>query len=157
MSKGKQIVISRNYKAKLEDVWALWTTKAGFESWWGPVGFRAQVSALDAHEGGTLKYAMIASTPEMIAAMKAQGQPASHAVTSTFRDVRPMQHLVLANVIDFIPGVEPYVNNITVDFSASGGTVTMVTTLESMHSEEMTGNQEAGYTSQLSKMDAIFA
>ncbi len=157
MSKGSEIVIKRTYKASLEDVWALWTTKEGFESWWGPQGFRAQGSLLEARPGGTLKYAMIAATPEMIAAMKAQGQPPSHGVSSTFTEVKAMERLVLSNVIDFIPGVAPYEADIRVDFSAGGGTVTMVTTLSGMHNEEFSKMQEEGYSSQLTKLDTLFA
>lgn len=157
MSKGRTVVIKRSYKASLKDVWQLWTTKEGFESWWGPQGFRAEVSALEARAGGALVYEMIAVTPEMIAAMKAQGQAPSHAVRSVFKEYKPMESLVLTNRMDFIPGVEPYDADIRVDFSASGGTVTMVTTLGGLHSEEFNGMQEQGYTSQLSKLEAVFA
>ena len=34
--------------AKVEELWELWTTKQGFESWWGPDGFRVKVHALEA-------------------------------------------------------------------------------------------------------------
>jgi hypothetical protein len=93
----------------------------------------------------------------MIAAMKAQGQPPSHGVTSTFTELKPMERLILRNVIDFIPGVAPYEADIRVDFSASGGTVTMVTTLSGMHNEEFSKMQEEGYSSQLTKLDTMFA
>ena len=59
-----KFVIERTYRASLADVWDLWTTKEGFESWWGPQGFRADVHELDARVGGTLRYAMVAATPE---------------------------------------------------------------------------------------------
>lgn len=35
----RKIVIERKYAASIEDVWELWTTKEGIESWWGPDGF----------------------------------------------------------------------------------------------------------------------
>ena len=38
-SAGK-IVIERTYVASIEDVWELWTTKEGIESWWVLAGFR---------------------------------------------------------------------------------------------------------------------
>ena len=38
------VVIERSYRASIGDVWDLWTTKDGFESWWGPQGFRAEVN-----------------------------------------------------------------------------------------------------------------
>ena len=84
-----KVVIERTYRAKIEDVWALWTTKEGFESWWGPQGFRADVQELDARVGGALRYDMIADSPEMIAAMKQMGQPASHATRSRFTELEP--------------------------------------------------------------------
>ena len=31
-----KIRIERTYNASIEDVWELWTTKEGIESWWGP-------------------------------------------------------------------------------------------------------------------------
>jgi uncharacterized protein YndB with AHSA1/START domain len=37
------VVIERTYRAPLEELWALWTTSDGFESWWGPEGFRTKV------------------------------------------------------------------------------------------------------------------
>ena len=35
--------IQRTYAASVEDAWALWTTKSGIESWWGPEGFEVTV------------------------------------------------------------------------------------------------------------------
>src|SRR5256885_13883109 len=72
-----KVVVERTYRAPVEELWALWTTKEGFESWWGPEGFRVEVHALDARVGGALHYDMIAATPEMIEAMKRMGRPAS--------------------------------------------------------------------------------
>jgi uncharacterized protein YndB with AHSA1/START domain len=35
--KAKQkLIVERTYRARPEELWALWTTKEGFESWWGP-------------------------------------------------------------------------------------------------------------------------
>ena len=39
-STGPKTVIERLYRARVEELWELWTTKEGFESWWGPEGFR---------------------------------------------------------------------------------------------------------------------
>ena len=152
-----KIVIERTYRADLEDVWDLWTTKAGFESWWGPQGFRADVSELDARAGGVVRYEMVADSPEMIAAMKQAGEPPSHAVRARFSELKPRERLVLTSVIDFIPGVATYESNIAVDFSAAGGRVRMVVTLDAMHSDEVTKMQQEGFTSQLTKLDQRFA
>ncbi len=150
------VVIERSYRASLDDVWDLWTTKDGFESWWGPQGFRVEVSELDARVGGALCYEMIADTPEMIAAMKAMGQPASHPTTSRFSEFAPKERLVLTNVIDFISNVATYESQIAVDFSVTGDRVRMVVKLDALHSEEMTRMQREGFTSQLTKLDERF-
>jgi uncharacterized protein YndB with AHSA1/START domain len=151
-----KIVIERSYRAELQDVWDLWTTKEGFESWWGPQGFRAEVQTLDARVGGALLYEMIADSAEMIAAMKQMGQPTSHTTRSRFTELTPRTRLVLTNVIDFLPGVAPYESNVAVDFSAVGNSVRMLVTLDAMHSDEFTKMQEEGFTSQLSKLDPRF-
>jgi uncharacterized protein YndB with AHSA1/START domain len=153
--RGAKVVLERTYRASLEDVWALWTTKEGLESWWGPQGFRAEVREIDARVGGALLYEMIADSEEMIAAMKKLGQPASHATRSRFSELTPRSRLVLTNVIDFLPGVETYESNIAVDFVAMGDRVRMVVALDAMHSDAVTKMQEEGFTSQLTKLDAL--
>jgi uncharacterized protein YndB with AHSA1/START domain len=151
-----KVVIERTYRAGIAEVWDLWTTKEGFESWWGPQGFRAEVEELDARTGGALHYEMIADTAEMIAAMEQMGRPASHATRARFTEVKPGERLVIRNVIDFIPDVASYESNIVVEFFASGDSVRMVVTLDPMHSDEFTAMQKDGFTSQLSKLDSRF-
>lgn len=151
-----KVVIERTYRAGVEDLWELWTTKEGFESWWGPQGFRAEVQEIDARVGGALRYDMIADSPEMIAAMEQMGQPTSHPTRSRFTEVAPCSRLVLTNVIDFLPGVATYESNIAVDFLSSGDRVRMVVTLDAMHSEEFSKMQQEGFTSQLTKLDSRF-
>jgi uncharacterized protein YndB with AHSA1/START domain len=150
------LVIERTYPGRVEDMWALWTTKEGFESWWGPVGFRADVHELEAREGGVLRYDMVADTPEMVAAMEKMGQPASHPTNSRYSEFRPHDRLVLTNAIDFIVGVEPYDSTIVVDFIPKGDAVKMIVTLSPMHNDMFTGMQLEGFTSQLTKLDSRF-
>ena len=151
-----KVVVERTYRARLADVWELWTTKQGFESWWGPQGFRAEVHEIDPRVGGTLRYDMIAATPEMVAAMEEMGRPASHATRSRFSELVPQTRLVLTNVIDFLPGVATYEADIAVDLTAKGDSVTMVVTLDAMHSDEFTQMQKEGFASQVSKLDGRF-
>jgi uncharacterized protein YndB with AHSA1/START domain len=149
-------IIERTYRARIEDVWALWTTKEGFESWWGPEGFRVEVHAIEPRVGGTLRYDMIADSPETVAALKELGRPPSHATHSRFSELKFGERLVLTSVIDFFPGVEAYEADIAVDFSVAGDTVRMVVTLDAMHSDEFTNMQKEGFTSQLTKLDKRF-
>ena len=153
---NEKVVIERTYRAGIKDVWDLWTTKDGFESWWGPQGFRAEVHALEARAGGELRYEMIADTPEMVATMKEMNQPTRTSVRSRFTEVKRHERLVITNVIDFLPGVESYEANIVVDFASQGDSVRMVVTLDAMHSDEFSKMQQEGFTSQLTKLDKRF-
>src|SRR5690606_27976244 len=96
------------YPASMRELWDLWTTKDGFESWWGPEGFRVEVNALEARPDGLLDYDMIADAPEAIAAMERMGQPLSHGTRGRFAEFRPFERLSLVHVIDFIAGMDPY-------------------------------------------------
>jgi len=148
------LVIERTYKAAVEELWELWTTKEGFESWWGPDQFRADVRILEARLGGALHYDMIADTPEAVAAMKSMGAPVSQPCRGLFSEFDPYKRLVLTQNIDFLPGVAPYDSTITVDFfPVAGGRVRMVVTLSQMHDAATTGMQKEGFLSQLSKLD----
>ncbi len=151
------IVVERTYKARVEELWDLWTTKEGFESWWGPQDFRADVLVLEARQGGALYYDMVANTPEMVAAMKSMGQAASHKTRGTFTEFKPHERLVLTHIIDFLPGVKPYDSTMVVEFiPVSDGRVRMVITLSPMHDAKTSKMQQDGLTSQLSKLDKRF-
>jgi uncharacterized protein YndB with AHSA1/START domain len=154
---ASNIVIERTYKADVAELWALWTTKQGFESWWGPEQFRADVHRIEARPGGALHYDMVADTPEAIAAMEGMNAPTSQPCRGTFSEYKLNERLVLTQVIDFLPGVAPYDSRITVDFfPADDGHVRMVVTLSQMHDAATSAMQEEGFTSQLSKLDRRF-
>ena len=152
-----KVVIERTYRARTRELWDLWTTKAGFESWWGPEGFRVEVHAIDARVGGLLHYEMIADAPEMIAAMRQMGRPTSHETRGRFAEVRPLERLSITHVIDFLPGVKPYESTMVAEFFPAGDSVRMVITLDPMHDEEFTKMSTMGMTSQLTKLDERFA
>jgi len=151
-----KLVIERSYRARTEDLWALWTTKAGFESWWGPEGFRVEVYALEAREGGALAYDMIADAPDAIAAMKQMGQPLSHSTRGRFAEFRPLERLTLIHMIDFVPDTAPYESVIEVDFHATGDQARMVVTLHPHRDPHWTRMSIEGFRSQLTKLDARF-
>src|SRR5262249_44453873 len=129
-------VIERTFRTRVEELWALWTTKEGFESWWGSEGSRVEVHNIEAREGGALHYDMIAVAPADIATRSQLSLAPSSSVHARFTEFRPYQRLVLAHVIDFVPGVKSYEQMIAVDFFPAGDTVRMVTTIEPMHNEE---------------------
>lgn len=151
---ASSLVIERTYTAEPEELWELWVTKEGFESWWGPQEFRADVHLIEPCQGGALHYDMVADTPEAVAAMENMGAPTTQPCRGTFSEFRPHERLVLTQVIDFLPGVAPYDSRIAVDFFTAGkGRVRMVVTLSQMHDAATTGMQREGFLSQLSKLD----
>jgi uncharacterized protein YndB with AHSA1/START domain len=153
----QHLVVERTYRADVTELWDLWTTKDGFESWWGPDGFRVDVHRIEARLGGTIEYSMIADTPEMIAAMKQMGRPVSHEARTRFSEFQPHARLALTHTVDFVPGVPPYESTMAVDFLPAGDRVRMVVTLSPMHDEQMTRMSVMGFTSQVSKLDRRFA
>jgi uncharacterized protein YndB with AHSA1/START domain len=151
------VVIERTYAATIEELWALWTTKAGFESWWGPEGFRVEVHTLEPRVDGTLEYDMIADAPEAIAAMEGAGQPISHGTRGTYAEFQPHRRLRLVHLIDFVPDSAPYDSVIEVDFSEAGDRARMVVTLHPHLDPHWTKMSVEGFTSQLTKLDRRYA
>lgn len=47
----KPIRLERTYNASADEVWDLWTTSGGIESWWAPDGFDVKVIKLDLKPG----------------------------------------------------------------------------------------------------------
>lgn len=154
---ASSLVIERTYAATLNELWELWTTKDGFESWWGPQEFRAHVYTIEPLQGGALHYDMIANTPGSVAAMEGMGAPTTQRCRGTFSEFRPHERLVLTQEIDFLPGVAPYDSTIAVDFfAAAQGRARMVVTLSHMHDAATTGMQQEGFLSQLAKLDTRY-
>lgn len=147
------IVVKRRYRASVDELWALWTTREGFESWWGPEGFRVEVHEIDARADGKLSYDMIADSPEAIAAMESMGQPLSHGTTGWFAQFDPPRRLVLKHMIDFVPGSAPYESAIDVDFREDGDHTQMIVTLHPHLDPQWTQRSVEGFNSQLTKLD----
>lgn len=153
----RPIRIERTYEARVEELWELWTTKEGFESWWGPEGFRVEVHELDLRVGGALVYDMIAHDAAQIAAMKRAGMPLSHATRGTFIEVLAPARLTVRYLIDFIPGVPSYENNIRLELIADGTQVRMVVDIDHHIDQGWTERALVGFTSQLTKLPAALA
>jgi uncharacterized protein YndB with AHSA1/START domain len=148
----------RRYEnAEVRDLWDLWTTKEGLETWWGPQGFRIEVHKVDLRVGGELMYDMIASAPEQIEFMKKANMPLSIATRASFGEIAPLRHLEIVHVIDFVPGMPPYENRIRVEFSSEKGAARMVVTVEPHSTPEWTQRAAMGMESQLTKVPDVLA
>jgi len=154
-SPRKRISLERIYRADLQDVWELWTTKDGIESWWGPGGFAVTVHKLDLRPGGELHYAMTAVDPPQVAFMKQAGMPLTNECLITFTEVVPRRRLAYVHLADFIPGVEPYDVATVVELTETADGVKMVLTLDPMHDDEWTQRAVMGWESELGKLAAL--
>jgi uncharacterized protein YndB with AHSA1/START domain len=152
-----QFSLERTYAASLDEVWSLWTTKEGIESWWGPEGFEVTVRAIDLQPGGELVYVMTAVRAQEIAFMKQAGMPLATEARVTYTEVRPKTRLGYKTLADFVPGVEPYEVGTVVDLQVVGEGVRMVLTFDAMHDAQWTEQARAGHESQLRKLDALLA
>lgn len=153
----KRITLERTFDAPVEDVWELWTTKDGIESWWGPDGFRVEVRRLDLRVGGEMHYAMIADGAEQIAFMKQAGMPVMTEHMNTFSDVTPMSRLAYKSNTDFIPGVEPYEVETVVEISVTKQGVRMLLTFDAMHDAHWTEMATKGWEMELGKLAKALA
>lgn len=63
--------------------------------------------------------------------------------------------LRIRHIIDFIPGQEPYPNDIVVEFEPHGDQVTMVVHIDPHMSDEMTAQSRESFESQLTKIPAL--
>ncbi len=152
-----KIVFERTYRASVRELWDMWTTKEGFESWWAPEGLRAEVRTMEARLGGRYEYDMIGDTPETIAGLAKFGLPPSQAVHGRFSEFRPHESLALTQMMDFVPGVAPYETTMRVEFFLAGEYVRMVLTVDTTtHSEEWTRLSKEGFESQLGKLAKRF-
>jgi uncharacterized protein YndB with AHSA1/START domain len=152
MTPRPHITMERTFAASIEDVWELWTTKEGIESWWGPDGFRVEVRSIDVRPGGELRYAMIADAPDKVEFMKRSGMPVSTETSIRYREVVVNRRLAYVNHADFIPGVEPYDADTVVELHPTANGVRMVLTFEAMHDEHWTRMATMGWQSELDKL-----
>lgn len=153
----RTVTLERTFRASLKDVWELLTTKEGFESWWGPEGFRTEVERFELRPGGQLRYTMTATGPGQIAYMKNAGMPLAIAAKATITVVDPPRRLAYTHLADFIPGVEPYEISETVELEATGDGVHLRVTLDAMHDDVWTARSVAGWESQLEKLEKLLA
>jgi uncharacterized protein YndB with AHSA1/START domain len=153
----RKLTLERAFSARVEDVWELWTTKAGIESWWGPEGFAVTVHDIDLRPGGELVYAMSAIGRDQVEYMKKAGMPLTTEHRITYTEVAAPRRLAYRNVVDFIPGVEPYEVEATVDLHGGPDGTRMILTFDAMHNDQWTRMAVLGRESELGKLERALA
>ena len=150
-----KIRLERTYPTSAEQVWKLWTTSEGIESWWAPDGFTAKVSKLDLRPGGELIYTFTATAPEQVAFMTNAGMPLTTEAHKTFTELARPKRIAYNSVVDFVPGVKPYDQLTVVDLTPSGDRVRVVMTADPMHDDEWTQRLVMGRENELNNLGKL--
>lgn len=149
--------LERTYPTTAEQLWELWTTTRGIESWWAPDGFTVEVQELGLRSGGALVYTMTATAPEQIEFMRTAGMPLTTQSRKTFTEVEPPRRLAYTSLVDFVPGVEPYEFLTTVELEPVDNGVHVVMTVEAMHDDVWTERLLAGRANELDNLGRLIA
>lgn len=151
-----RLTLERTFRAPINEVWELWTTREGIEAWWGPDGFSVDVRSIELRAGGDLVYVMSAVAQEQIDYMKKAGMPLSTQLTLIFTEVIPPRRLAYRNMVDFVPGVEPYeVETLLELHEVEGGGTRLVLTFDAMHDDRWTQLARMGHESELERLERL--
>ena len=154
-AKRKKITIERTFRATAKELWDLWTTRKGFESWWGPEGFITKVRRLEVSPGGKFEYEMTATGAEQVEALKKANLPLTSRAHGSYKEVRAPKRLVYKTIAGFIPGVTPYEIATLVEFQVAPGGTKLTVIQDAMHDEEWTKMSEMGLGSSLDKLERL--
>ncbi len=55
----KQITVTREFDAPVNEVWEAWTDSKLLDEWWAPKPWKAETKSMDFREGGVWLYAMV--------------------------------------------------------------------------------------------------
>ena len=148
--------MERVFEATLEELWELWTTQDGIESWWGPEGFQTSVQRLELRVGGALEYSFTAVGAEQIEFMRRSGQPLTQSLKATYSALETLRLAAWQNVVDFIPQVTPYEVETRIELRAEpNGRVHLGLFFDVMHEEYWTGLATQGWESELGKLGRV--
>ncbi len=147
----EKLSFERMYRATLAEVWALWTTKDGLESWFCPDGFTISVTAIDPCPGGALDYVMTAVRQQEVDHMTSVGLPLSNAVHLTFQDVVPQTKLRYVAHVE-IEGTPTYDMETHVTMTQTPQGVRMVLSVDPMPDPSWNVQFVAGWEEQLDKL-----
>lgn len=131
-------VSARTFRAPVEKVWKMWTTKEGLEQWYWPEPFVGKVTHIDVRVGGKVEIA-------------ADGL--GHTSRGTYAEVVPHKRLTMVVPIDIFPDVEAYDRVDIIEFHAQpDGSTKMLFTASRMHTDEWQMLSNEGWGSSLNKL-----
>ena len=144
--------LQHTYEAEPSEVWRLWTTPRGIESWWAPDGFHVEVTTLELRPGGNLVYTMTATGQEQIGFMQNAGLPLTTESRKAFTEVSEPSRLAYTSLVDFVPNVEPYEFLTVVELEPAEQGVRVMMTVEPLHDEVWTERLLAGRRNELDNL-----
>lgn len=147
--------IERTYPTTADEVWRLWTTREGIESWWAPEGFTVEVEQLELEPAGELVYTMTATGSEQIEFMRNAGMPLTTTSRKRFTEVERPRRLAYMSLVDFVPETTPYEFLTVVELEPTDDGVTVTMTVDSMHDQVWTERLLAGRTNELDNLAAV--
>jgi len=153
-TKQPPITIERILQASPQDVWEMWTTKDGLESWWGPEGFDASVLALDLRAGGRLEIEVRATSPQVVKWMESQGAPLASVHRATYTEITPITRIGFLDTFAYDPSVDPYELQATVQFEPVPAGTRMLFQSDPMHNEEWTKRATMGRAFSFDRLEA---
>jgi uncharacterized protein YndB with AHSA1/START domain len=153
----ERITLQREYSGSVAEIWDLWTSAPGIESWWGPDGFTVTVSENNLTPGGRLRYTMTTVGTEQIAFMQSVGMPLASDVVNTYVAVRAPSHVEFTTLADFVPGVAPYEVRTTLDLEVRGDSTLLTLRFDAMHNAEWTERARLGHESELDRLERVLA
>ena len=151
----RTMTLGRTYEATPDEVWEMWTTADGIESWWGPDGFEVTVLRIDVRPGGELAYAMQAVAGDQIDFLRKAGMPVRTEHLIKYVEVRPRSCLEYEAVADFIPGVEPYRLHTRLVLEPVPEGVRLMLTFDAMHDDHWTTLMVTGREMELARLARI--
>lgn len=144
LQKIEPLVMTRQFAAPPERVYAAWTTPALFSQWFGPPGGAVTRCEMDAKVGGRWRTEM--RMPE--------GQ--TYGASGEFKVLEPPKRIVLSWVWDDRPAGAPDME-IDITLAAQGAGTAMTFTQTGFRSEEQRGRHTQGWTPAFEKLAAVLS
>jgi uncharacterized protein YndB with AHSA1/START domain len=141
--RARSLTLVAHYAARPEAVWELWASPRRLERWWGPAGFTMTVETFELRTGGEVRFHVVGSDGQVIAAR------------FDVLDVAPPARLRFDFTSD---GLETTRIDVAIEELAGGGSsMTMTATFSSdavmEHAFDI--GVDAGFTAALERAEAV--
>jgi uncharacterized protein YndB with AHSA1/START domain len=150
--KKKKLIIERMFNARIEKVWAAFTTPDILSKWWSPTGMTNYHASTDVQEGGEFRYCFESSEGEKYwgkGIYQKIKEPIYLSYIDNFTD--PDGNPVSPSYYG-IPGDAPAPTLVVFEFTARGNKTDMRITGENPYDDSMTESMTQGWNSMFDKL-----